>query len=68
MKDDFMKKDNDDYELREEYDLSQMLIMPKGRYAPKRQNVVVLTPDMAEAFPDNRIERNRGVPNDDTNN
>lgn len=48
-------KDSDNYELREEYDLSQLQIMPKGRYDPaKRQgrNVVVLDPELAEAFPD----------------
>jgi len=52
-----MKKHNDDYELREEYDLSQMPIMPKGRYDPKRRlgtNVVVLAPDVAQAFPDDQ--------------
>lgn len=44
----------DDYELRDEYDLSQMTIMPKGRFAPERRvgnNVVVLAPDVARAFP-----------------
>ena len=49
-----MKKPNDDYELQEEYDLSQLPIMPKGRYAPERRagsNVVVLEPDLARAFP-----------------
>jgi len=40
--------------LQEEYDLSQLPIMPKGRYAPERRvgsNVVVLEPDLARAFP-----------------
>jgi hypothetical protein len=49
-----MKKSNDDYELREEYDLAQLPIMPRGRYAPERRigkNVVVLAPDVAQAFP-----------------
>jgi hypothetical protein len=49
-----MKKDSDDYELQEEYDLSQLPIMPKGRYAPARRgsnNVVLLDPDVAQAFP-----------------
>jgi hypothetical protein len=49
-----MKKPNDDYELQEEYDLSQLPIMPKGRYAPERRvgrNLVVLEPDLAQAFP-----------------
>lgn len=32
-----MKNPNDDYELREEYDLSQLPILPKGRYAPERR-------------------------------
>jgi len=41
--------------LREEYDLSAMTIMPKGRFDPQRRigkNVVVLDPDVAQAFPD----------------
>jgi hypothetical protein len=49
-----MKPDYDDYELREEYDLSQLPIMPRGRYAPERRagkNLVVLAPDIAPAFP-----------------
>ncbi|MEW5985081.1 MAG: hypothetical protein AB1791_00440 [Chloroflexota bacterium] len=44
----------DDYELRDEYDLSKMTIVPKGRYAPDRRvgkNVVLLAPDVAPAFP-----------------
>jgi hypothetical protein len=52
--DDFTKKSSDDYELRDEYDLSQLPIMPKGRYAPERRadtNVVVLDPDVARTFP-----------------
>jgi hypothetical protein len=43
-----------DYELRDEYDLSKMTIVAKGRYAPHRRvgkNVVVLAPDVAQAFP-----------------
>jgi hypothetical protein len=47
-------KKQDDYELREEYDLSKMTILPKGRFDPKRRigkNVVVLEPDIAKAFP-----------------
>ena len=50
-----MKKNYDDYELREEYDLSQLPIMPKGRYAPERRagkNLILLDPDVAQAFPD----------------
>lgn len=49
-----MKKNYDDYELREEYDLSELPVMPKGRYAPERRmgkNLVVLDPDVARAFP-----------------
>jgi hypothetical protein len=54
MSNEFMKNPNDDYELKEEYDLSQLSIVPKGRYAPERRagrNVVVLEPDLAQAFP-----------------
>lgn len=46
--------EHDDYELRDEYDLSTMTIVPKGRYAPQRRrskNVVVLAPDVVQAFP-----------------
>ena len=48
-------KKQDDYELREEYDLSKMAVLPKGRFDPKRRigtNVFVLDPDIAKAFPD----------------
>ena len=44
----------DDYELREEYDLSKMPVMPKGRFDPKRRigmNVAILEPELAKAFP-----------------
>lgn len=44
----------DDYELRDEYDLAKMTIVPKGRYAPHRRagkNIVLLEPDIARAFP-----------------
>ena len=44
----------DDYELKDEYDLSKMTIVPKGRFSPERRignNVVVLEPDVAKAFP-----------------
>jgi len=54
MNDDSMKKNDDDYELRQEYDLSQLPIMPKGRYAPERRsgsNLALLDPDVAKAFP-----------------
>ena len=46
--------DSDDYELRDEYDLSKMTIVAKGRYAPHRRagkNVVLLAPDVIQAFP-----------------
>lgn len=51
-----MQKQNDpnDYDLRDEYDLSKMTILPRGRFAPERRvgtNVVVLAPDVSEAFP-----------------
>jgi len=53
-----MKKNSttkqDDYELKDEYDLSKMTILPKGRFDPKRRigkNVVLLDPDIARAFP-----------------
>jgi hypothetical protein len=47
-------KKQDDYELREEYDLSKLAVIPKGRFDPKRRigtNVVVLEPEIAKAFP-----------------
>jgi len=46
--------ENDDYDLHDEYDLSKMRIVAKGRYAPQRRfgkNVVLLAPDVIEAFP-----------------
>jgi len=46
--------ENDEYDLRDEYDLSEMRIVAKGRYAPQRRfgkNVVLLAPDVIEAFP-----------------
>ena len=46
--------DSDDYELRDEYDLSKMTVVARGRYAPERRagkNVIVLDPDVAQAFP-----------------
>ncbi len=49
-----MQHNADDYELRDNYDLSAMTIVPKGRYAPERRlgkNVAVLSPDVAQAFP-----------------
>ncbi|MCC7352321.1 MAG: hypothetical protein IT330_01085 [Anaerolineae bacterium] len=47
-------KDPEDYELRDEYDLSKMTVVPKGRYEPGRRagkNVVVRAPDVVQAFP-----------------
>lgn len=44
----------DDYELREEYDLSKMTVLPKGRFDPQHRigtNVIVLDPELAKAFP-----------------
>ena len=46
--------DPDDYELRDEYDLSKMTIVAKGRYAPHRRvgkNLALLAPDVVQAFP-----------------
>lgn len=46
--------DPNDYDLRDEYDLSKMTILPRGRFAPERRvgtNVVVLAPDVSQAFP-----------------
>lgn len=54
MSEDTTPKDFDDYELRDEYDLSVLPVMPWGRYDPshRRANLVVLDPDIAKAFPD----------------
>jgi len=44
----------DAYELQDEYDLSKLTVVAKGRFAPERRlhkNVVVLEPDVAQAFP-----------------
>ncbi|MBI4770512.1 MAG: hypothetical protein HY784_08920 [Chloroflexi bacterium] len=46
--------DPNDYELRDEYDLSKMTAVAKGRYAPERRtgkNVVLLAPDVVQVFP-----------------
>ena len=48
------QSDPNDYELRDEYDLSKLTIVPKGRFAPERRagrNVILLAPDVVEAFP-----------------
>nr|VFJ45140.1 MAG: hypothetical protein BECKDK2373C_GA0170839_101038 [Candidatus Kentron sp. DK] len=45
---------HDDYELRDEVDLSEMQVVAKGRYAPQRRagkNVVLLDPEMTRFFP-----------------
>ena len=50
-------KKQKDYELREEYDLLKMTVLPRGRFDPKRRlgsNVVVLEPEIAKAFPDDK--------------
>lgn len=44
----------DNYELRDEYDLSEMKIVAKGRYASHRRagkNVVLIDSDIREFFP-----------------
>lgn len=44
-----------DDELREEYDVSKMKGVVRGKYAERYKqgsNIVVLAPDVAEAFPD----------------
>ena len=53
MKKNSIKK-QDDYELKEEYDLSKMTVLPKGRFDPKRRignSIIALEPDIAKAFP-----------------
>jgi hypothetical protein len=53
MKKNSIKK-QDDYDLREDYDLSNMPVIPRGRFDPKSRvgsNVVVLDPEIAKAFP-----------------
>ncbi len=54
MSDNFMNKPNEAYELEEEFDLSQLPILPRGKYAPEKRlarNLVLLEPDLAQAFP-----------------
>ncbi|HSH81920.1 MAG TPA: hypothetical protein VLA19_25625 [Herpetosiphonaceae bacterium] len=44
----------DDYDLRDEYDLTQLQIVARGRYAASQRagtNLRVLDPDVVEAFP-----------------
>ena len=50
-----MKKDELNDELRPEYDLSKLKNKVRGKYAERYKqgtNVVLLAPDVAEAFPD----------------
>lgn len=56
MNENFTSKDssNEDYELREKYDLSRLKIVAKGRYGNDRRagkNVVLLDDDVVQAFP-----------------
>jgi hypothetical protein len=47
-------KEYEQYDLREEYDLAKMPILPRGRFAQNRRagrNVAILDPDVAKAFP-----------------
>ena len=44
----------DDYDLRDEYDLTRFKIVARGRYAASQRagtNLRVLDPDVVEAFP-----------------
>ena len=44
----------DDYELRDEYDLTRLRVVAKGRYDPAHRlgrNVVVLDQDVSAVFP-----------------
>ena len=44
----------DDYDLRQEYDLAQLPIVARGRYAAAQRagsNIRVLDPDIVQAFP-----------------
>jgi hypothetical protein len=49
------KSDTEEDELRPEYDFSQLKGRVRGKYAERYQegtNLVLLAPDVAEAFPD----------------
>ena len=51
-------KPDDNDELREEYDLTQVKGVVRGKYAQRYKqgsNVVVLAPDVAEAFPNEEL-------------
>lgn len=54
MSEESTPKDYNDYDLKDDYDLSAMPVMPWGRYDParRRANLAVLDPDIAQAFPD----------------
>ncbi len=44
----------DDYDLRDEHDLSRLPIVARGRYTPTQRagtNLRVLDPDVVQAFP-----------------
>lgn len=50
-----MKKDELNDDLRPEYDLSKLKNKVRGKYAERYEqgtNVVLLAPDVAQAFPD----------------
>ncbi len=50
-----MKKDELNDDLRPEYDLSELKNRVRGKYAERYEqgtNVILLAPDVAEAFPD----------------
>jgi len=52
-----MSKNPDDYELDDEYDFSELPILPKGRFAPGRRaarNLIVIDRELLDAFPDDR--------------
>ena len=58
MSNDSIQTSDDDDELRKEYDLSKLPVVPNGRYAPERRagsNVVALEPDLARAFPSDAV-------------
>lgn len=60
MKDNSMKKklDEDDDEMRPEYDLSKLKFIGRGIYAKRYRsgtNLVLLDPDVRKAFPDDAL-------------
>lgn len=44
----------DNYDLKDEYDLSKMKSLGKGKYAEKLKTVIHLEPDVAEYFHDDQ--------------